>query len=108
MVTYLCPVCAFFMDDPPDDYNICPCCGTEFGNHDVNTSIENLRITWLRRGANWWSPVDAAPVNWDPYEQLNRLISAPSGGFFGVNPLMFGVAGQKQIGKGAELAQLAA
>ena len=58
------------MEDPPRDYNICPSCGTEFGLHDVNASIEELRIAWLQRGPKWWSPVDCEPVDWDPLKQL--------------------------------------
>jgi hypothetical protein len=73
MNQYTCPVCGFGMEDPPSDYNICPSCGTEFGHHDVNASIESLRAEWLRRGAHWWSTVDARPDNWDPYGQVSVL-----------------------------------
>src|SRR6266446_4815425 len=45
-----CPVCGYEMDDPPRDYNICPSCGTEFGLHDVNASISELRAAWLQTG----------------------------------------------------------
>ena len=58
------------MEDPPADYNICPSCGTEFGLHDVNTSIDNLRLAWLGTGPRWWSVVDPQPANWDPMLQL--------------------------------------
>ncbi len=73
----MCPVCGYGMDDPPADYNICPCCGTEFGHHDINSPIPNLRVAWLRSGAKWWSTVDAPPPGWDPYVQLENLISRP-------------------------------
>jgi hypothetical protein len=69
----MCPVCGYGMEDPPQDYNICPSCGTEFGLHDANSSIATLRAAWLRGGARWWSPVDPQPSNWDPYLQLDNL-----------------------------------
>lgn len=69
----ICPVCGYGMEDPPRDYNICPSCGTEFGHHDVNSSVDKLRAEWLRNGANWWSPVDAQPDHWDPYRQVASL-----------------------------------
>lgn len=66
----LCPVCGYQMQDPPRDYNICPSCGTEFGHHDVNASISDLRCAWLRTGPKWWSTLTPAPENWKPLEQL--------------------------------------
>jgi len=66
------------MEDPPEDYNICPCCGTEFGLHDVNSSIAALRAAWLRSGAHWWSPVDPQPQDWDPYLQLDNIVAGHS------------------------------
>jgi hypothetical protein len=32
---------------------------------------------WLRNGAHWWSASIPAPQNWDPYMQLDNLISQP-------------------------------
>lgn len=72
-----CPVCGFMMQEPPRDYNICPCCGTEFGHHDLNASIADLRKNWLKGGAAWWSSIDLPPANWDPYEQLTVLFEKP-------------------------------
>lgn len=73
----MCPVCGYNMEDPPHDFNICPSCGTEFGNSDVNASIKELRSAWLRSGAKWWSPVDIPPDGWDPYEQVSDLLDRP-------------------------------
>lgn len=70
---YLCPVCGYGMHEPPANYNICPCCGTEFGIHDVNASIQELRAVWLQNGCKWWSDSDAKPANWNPYQQLAHL-----------------------------------
>lgn len=56
------------MPDAPRDYNICPCCGTEFGNDDADLSHEELRTFWIANGANWF--FGAQPVGWNPYLQL--------------------------------------
>src|SRR5580658_4866010 len=40
---------------------LCPSCGTKFGHHDVNSSIDELCATWLRNGARWWSTVNPEP-----------------------------------------------
>jgi len=72
----MCPVCGYCMDEPPDNYNICPSCGTEFGLHDVNNSIAELQAAWLGSGPNgpvWWSKFDAPPVNWNPLKQFERV-----------------------------------
>ena len=69
----LCPVCGYEMAEAPANYNICPSCGTEFGHHDVNASIEDLRIAWYRTGPSWWSKTEPQPANWNPFEQLSRL-----------------------------------
>jgi hypothetical protein len=70
----LCTVCGYQMEEPARDYNICPSCGTEFGLHDQNTSIEGLREAWLATGPKWWSATDPEPVNWNPMMQLAGLL----------------------------------
>lgn len=72
MATYICPVCGYGMEDEPANYNICPSCGTEFGLHDQNATIEELRATWIKTGLKWWSKTDSQPEGWDPYIQLAR------------------------------------
>ena len=68
---YACPVCMFpGMPDPPENYNICPCCGTEFGNDDADHTYEELRSDWIRRGAPWF--FGAPPANWNLFLQLVR------------------------------------
>lgn len=69
-ITYPCPVCGYHMDDPADDYNICPCCGTEFGYEDSGRTHTELRQIWLNAGARWWSLSDKRPKGWNPYVQL--------------------------------------
>jgi hypothetical protein len=71
MPKMMCPVCGYKgLTSPPRDYNICPCCGTEFGYDDFGLSHEELRSRWLRRGANWFSQVTQPPPDWNLYEQL--------------------------------------
>src|SRR5487761_1277683 len=77
---YLCPVCGYGMQEPPENYNICPSCGTEFGIHDVNASIQELRAAWLQSGCNWWSRSDPNPVDWDPCRQLAHLANTAFAG----------------------------
>jgi hypothetical protein len=77
----LCRVCGYEMEEGPRDYNICPSCGTEFGIHDVNSSIDNLRTGWLATGPRWYSPVIPEPLGWRPIPQLSKLF---------LNPIPFG------------------
>jgi hypothetical protein len=69
---YLCPVCGFDrLEDPPKNFVICASCGTEFGYDDAFCSHTELRVKWLRGGAQWRSTVDARPENWDPLQQVD-------------------------------------
>ncbi|MED3629767.1 hypothetical protein P4478_23220 [Bacillus subtilis] len=75
MKSYTCPVCGFDgLDEPPYDeynigsYNICSCCGFEYGNDDdvmVNEKLlevpeahELYRIRWVKEGAIVFDPSD--------------------------------------------------
>jgi len=68
----LCPVCGYLMEAPPRNYNICRSCGTEFGVHDVNASIPDLREAWMKTGLKWWSKTEPPPDNWDPLTQMEK------------------------------------
>lgn len=70
----MCPVCGFEMADGPHDFNICPSCGTEFGLHDENSSIQDLREVWIASGPSWRSGVIDKPQGWNPWWQLLRAI----------------------------------
>jgi len=73
---YTCPVCFYpEMPAPPRDWNICPCCGVEFGFDDVEMTHEELRAEWILEGYEWFSPTTLPPENWDPRAQINRDIS---------------------------------
>jgi len=68
---YTFPVCGYNeLLHPPDDYMICPCCGTEFGYTDFNATHEELRERWIKSGMSWHSESFPEPPNWDPYGQL--------------------------------------
>jgi len=78
-----CPVCGFAMAYPPTDFHICPSCGTEFGYDDSGTTYEELRSRWILSGPTWWSPADPRPKDWDPYEQMRRVVLNAPGTFAG-------------------------
>jgi hypothetical protein len=68
-MTFTCPVCKYDkMDAPPRNYEICSCCGTEFGNDDQLRTHDQLREEWIRSGAHWF--FREPPVNWNPWRQL--------------------------------------
>lgn len=78
---YVCPVCGFLLQHPPEDFNICPSCGVEFGYETESRSFSELRDEWLRSGAQWASKVHPIPSNWNAVKQLANLgtITVPSG-----------------------------
>lgn len=67
---FLCPVCGYVLPAPPADFLICPSCGTEFGNDDLDWSHDQLRDAWLDKGANWWSNSQTPPADWNPIAQV--------------------------------------
>jgi hypothetical protein len=71
---YQCPVCGYGMEVPPENYNICSCCGVEFGYNDVGRSHRELRDIWISEGAKWWSEYNPPPQGWDPIVQLRKLL----------------------------------
>lgn len=78
---YICPVCGFNqLEEVPYDkdgnpsYEICSCCGFEFGFDDGSEgySIENYRTKWIRDGCNWFN-LESKPKNWDLKRQLINI-----------------------------------
>jgi hypothetical protein len=66
---FFCPVCYYDkMREAPADFNICECCGTEFGNDDEVYTHADLRADWIARGANWF--YGQSPRTWNPWGQL--------------------------------------
>lgn len=75
---YTCPVCGYDqLEDPPTDYNICECCGTEFGYHDARRSHAELRQRWITAGMPWWDRRVPPPADWNPVAQLLRAGYSP-------------------------------
>jgi hypothetical protein len=62
-----------FDDDGIPSFDICDCCGTQFGYHDAKTPHAVLRERWVADGMPWHSRVITPPSDWDPLEQLRRL-----------------------------------
>jgi len=61
------------MDNPANDFHICPCCGTEFGYDEFGLSHSYLRGQWIRLGCKWWSKYDQPPAGWNPRQQLKAV-----------------------------------
>jgi hypothetical protein len=75
-----CPVCGYDeLREPAYDcfgdpsFEICPCCGIEFGYEDASRSHESLRNDWIAKGMHWHSSVKAPPPGWDPVQQLRSV-----------------------------------
>ena len=75
----LCPICGFAgLKEPlePDPqqwrtFEICPCCGWEFG-YDNPNRMADYRIQWIEGGGQWFSP-DKRPQNWNMTQQLLNI-----------------------------------
>lgn len=80
---FICPVCMYpDLDEAPYDsfgcasYNICPCCGTEFGYDDSSVTHLALRQRWRESGMRWWSVSQSPPQGWSAELQLKGMRSA--------------------------------
>lgn len=59
---YFCRVCGLEQEDAPwganaktPSYNICDCCGVEFGYEDSRLeSIRIYRSAWIQKGMDWF------------------------------------------------------
>jgi hypothetical protein len=68
-MNFTCPVCFYDkLEEPARDYNICVCCGTEFGNDDDLHTHTELRAMWIAIGAKWF--FRTPPHLWNPWRQL--------------------------------------
>lgn len=72
-----CRVCGYELayfpwgenNDTPS-YEICPCCGAEFGCDDYTPeAIKVYREKWIKSGAKWFNP-NMMPTNWSLEKQL--------------------------------------
>jgi hypothetical protein len=80
---YHCPACGFLHDYKPWDgesasFNICACCGIQFGYTDAaggninerKNKYISWRKNWIENGMKWSSIGIKQPVNWNPFDQL--------------------------------------
>src|SRR5207253_394180 len=85
-LTSVCPVCGFpGLYEPPrysgGSYEICPCCGIQFGytdeaggDIDKRTSIyQQWREKWIKDGMVWSSRGRNPPSGWNPVAQLKNI-----------------------------------
>lgn len=73
---YTCPVCGYNgLEEPPYDengygaYEICPCCGFQFGlddDPDKEQGIAEWRRNWVEQGCPWFSKSTRPPDGWKP------------------------------------------
>jgi len=115
MTTYTCPVCGFSgLEFPPEDYYICPCCGTEFGYDDLAHTRRELRNMWLRNGGQWFNvevPQFLTLHNWNAWGQLDTAglpydVVNPVKQIVGFDvPIPGHVIGSVQITQGASFLQ---
>jgi hypothetical protein len=77
----ICPVCGYdgleelpYDHDGNPSYEICDCCGFEFGFDDDSEglSFEEYRKKWIEEGAKWFNP-DMKPKGWDIKRQLLNI-----------------------------------
>jgi hypothetical protein len=81
-MAYTCPSCGFpALQEPPrstsggGSYEICPCCGFQFGvsDDDAGFTYASWRARWRARGLRWSSKGIASPPGWDAESQLASL-----------------------------------
>jgi hypothetical protein len=78
--SFPCRVCGYLYSFPPwgkdgktPTFEICDCCGVEFGYEDATlAAIHQYRSKWLSNGAEWNRP-ECKPVNWDLEAQLAQI-----------------------------------
>lgn len=81
MSKFTCEVCGFNgLDEAPwgadgktPSFDICPCCGVEFGYEDAtDTGKANFRTKWIATGGKWFDE-SKKPNRWDIKEQLAKI-----------------------------------
>lgn len=77
---YFCRICGNLDDHPvwgadgqSPSFNICNCCGVEYGYEDCNLqAVRSYRTKWLEKGAQWLDP-KKQPPNWSLEEQMKNI-----------------------------------
>lgn len=76
----VCRVCGLRHDTPPWGYDghspsfeICPCCGTEFGYDDTTRAgVLRRRAIWRETDFKWTEPA-FCPSGWDKAAQMEQI-----------------------------------
>lgn len=77
---HFCRICGLYIETAPwgkdgksPTYEICLCCGVEFGNEDYTMqSVQKFRKKWLEGGAQWFDRKEK-PNNWSLEEQMKQI-----------------------------------
>ncbi|NOU93104.1 hypothetical protein GC093_07655 [Paenibacillus sp. LMG 31456] len=76
---FICPVCGYDeLKQPPYDekgnesFDVCLCCGFEFGVDDMLFTFEAYRKEWLSNGAKWFF-ANIQSDNWSVDDQLKNI-----------------------------------
>lgn len=75
-----CRVCGYGLSSPPwgedgstPTWEICPCCGTEFGYEDCTpASARRKRNQWILNGKKWFENKEK-PADWDWDRQFQNI-----------------------------------
>jgi len=82
---YICEICGYAeLEYPPwgedgknPSYNICPCCGVEFGYEDCTTESKLKYFNkWAESGYKWFKP-EKKSKEWDLKKQLKNINKTP-------------------------------
>ena len=73
MNEHTCPVCGYDaeLEFRPRDYQVCACCGTEFGYDDRVLTHEQLRAEWMARACRWFDVEEPKPFGWNAYAAVS-------------------------------------
>jgi hypothetical protein len=81
MKKYYCHVCGYpdldyapwGEDGQSPSFDICPCCGVEFGYEDATDIAKKIfRENWISSGAEWFDP-KIKPAYWNLKQQLINI-----------------------------------
>lgn len=83
MKEYYCRICGFNHgsliwgdDNETPSYEICECCGCEYGNDDYTLeSIIRYRNKWFVNGFKWFK-IKSKPNNWSIESQVKNIFEA--------------------------------
>lgn len=77
---YFCKVCGYKNAEAPwgedgqtPSFEMCPCCGVEFGFEDyLETGLRDYREKWIQEGCPWFKE-RMKPPHWSLEDQLGNL-----------------------------------